>query len=247
MPTAILVEDQQLIRYTLKNSLKLLWPELEIVAESDDGIEALGRIQALRPDYVFLDINLPGLTGMEVAKLVSGTVNIIFLTALDHYAIKAFELGATDYIVKPLTLERLKTAVDRIRSRAAQATAAMPEAVLEKIAQLGRQTSYLRWIQASAGSQIQLIPVEEVCYFQAEAKYTKVASVGAESLIRKTIKELSLELDPNDFMQIHRSTIVNLRHIDAVVRKDSHVNVRLRNRNEVLSVSQTFQHLFKHM
>ena len=245
MPTAVIAEDEPLLRAQLKSRLAQAWPELAIVAEAGNGEEAQRLIDAHAPDVVFLDIRMPVRSGIDVARALSGRIHVVFVTAYDEYAVAAFEEGAADYVLKPVTAERLAKVVARLKPR----VAAPPLPIAELLARLAeRDGGPLRWIRASLGAAMQLIPTEDVIYFQAEDKYTKVVTAGAEALIRKPIKELYDELDPEAFWQIHRGTIVNLRAILRVERdwRDQPV-ILLKERPEKLTVSRTFASRFKAM
>lgn len=258
-PTAIVAEDEPLLRADLVSALKTIWPELHIVAEAEDGAEALEEIAAHKPDIVFLDIRMPGLTGLDVASAlrdVSPQTNIVFVTAYQQYAIDAFERGAVDYLLKPVDLVRLKETINRLKTRADKGVSS--EKFTEIIAQLATggalaTRSPLTWITASAGRESRLIMVDDVAYFQSDSKYTIVMTTEGEALIKKPIKELLGELDPQQFKQVHRSTIVNLRAIKSISRDDTGKGViRFRfggagAKAAQVSVSQPFMHLFRNM
>lgn len=244
-PRAVIAEDEPLLREELAELLGALWPELEIVARSGDGIAALHALEAHSPDVLFLDIQMPGMIGLEVARQASGRCHIVFVTAHDQHAVAAFEQGAADYVLKPVTAARLATTVARLKARIG-APAPKVEGLL---AELGApKRGFLRWINASQGQAVRIITVDDVCYFQADSKYTCVVTPEGEALIRKPIKELCDELDPSCFWQIHRSTIVNVRAIAGVVRDlRGRAQVRLKNRAELLPVSEAYAHLFRQM
>jgi len=246
MPRALIAEDEPLLRAQLKARLVDAWPDLDIVGEVETGERALVLIDELKPDVVFLDIRMPALSGIEVARRLGGRCHIVFVTAYDEYAVAAFEEGAVDYVLKPVTAERIAKLVARIRGRLASPPLDLT-ALLARLAER-EPAAHLKWIRASLGSTMQLIAVGDVVYFQAEDKYTKVVTDGAEALIKKPIKELYDELDPEAFWQIHRGTIVNLRAIARVERdwRDQPV-ITLRSRPEKLTVSRTFAHRFKSM
>jgi len=269
-PRAVIADDEPLMRDQLRARLAEVWPELEIVGEARNGIEAVAQTASLRPDVVFLDIRMPGMTGVEAARelasfdRVSGgpVPEIVFVTAYDEYAIDAFAQGVIDYVLKPAERERLRVTVERIRKRLAQratpagAAASMVshQALHQLLERLQHQLAgggtpgALKWIQATVGSQTQMIPVEEVLYFAADEKYTRVQTAQQEALIRKPIKELVAELDPTQFWQIHRSTLVNARAIAGVSRDfRGRQLVSLKGRPEKLEVSRSFAHLFKGM
>jgi DNA-binding LytR/AlgR family response regulator len=247
-PTAIIAEDEPLLRRQLADALRAAWPGLVILAEAQDGPEALQALERHSPDVLFLDIQMPGFTGLEVARQASGRCHVVFVTAYDQHAVAAFEAGAVDYVMKPLNAARLLTACARIQQRLATEPQRL-ENLLDALAKRGaRAQPYLRWINASLGNEVKLITVDEICYFRSDTKYTRVATASEESLIRKSLKELLEELDPASFWQIHRSTIVNVNCIGSVSRDFvGHVHVKLKNRSDVLSVSQPFAHLFHQM
>jgi DNA-binding LytR/AlgR family response regulator len=247
-PTAVIVEDEPVLRAQLTEMLSETWPQLTISAHAEDGFQAMRALQEHDPDVVFLDIQIPGATGLDVARHASGRHHVVFVTAYDQYAVAAFEAGAVDYLMKPLNPERLSTACERLKQRLANTPRSL-DALLDALAHRAAQrTAYLRWINASLGSDIKLITVDEVSYFQSDTKYTRVVTGQGESLIRKTLKELLNELDPAQFWQIHRSTIVNINTIAGVSRELSgRYLVRLKNRDETLSVSQQFAHRFRQM
>ena len=247
-PTAVIAEDEPLLRGELKETLSALWPELAIRAEAEDGIQAMHALQAHAPDILFLDIQMPGMNGLEVARQASGKCHVVFVTAYDKYAVAAFEQGAVDYVMKPFSAARLATAITRLKQRLNTAPANL-DGILKALAEKAKEErKYLRWITASQGANLRLITVEEVCYFQADNKYTLVATADMQSLIKRPIKELVDELDPNLFWQIHRSTLVNVNAIAGVNRDfRGHLHVRLKSRKETLAVSETYVHLFKQM
>ena len=247
-PTAVIAEDEPLLRGELKETLSALWPELAIRAEAEDGIQAMHALHAHAPDILFLDIQMPGMNGLEVARQASGKCHVVFVTAYDKYAVAAFEQGAVDYVMKPFSAARLATAITRLKQRLETAPANL-DGILKALAEKAKEErKYLRWITASQGANLRLITVEEVCYFQADNKYTLVATADMQSLIKRPIKELVDELDPNLFWQIHRSTLVNVNAIAGVNRDfRGHLHVRLKSRKETLAVSETYVHLFKQM
>jgi DNA-binding LytR/AlgR family response regulator len=244
--TALIAEDEPILRADLEARLATLWPELKIVGAAGNGVEALDLIQRRRPQVVFLDIEMPGLNGLEIARQIKGDIHIVFITAYDAHAVAAFEQGAIDYVLKPYDNGRLSLALKRVRERLATTPAPMQD-LLRELALASRAKDYLRWIKASRGSEVDLIMVGDVSYFQAEAKYTTVYTATREAIIRASIKELVNDLDPSRFWQIHRSTIVNVEAIETVTRGISGVRVKLRSRPERLPVSDAHRHLFKHM
>lgn len=252
--TCIVAEDESLLRHSLVAELRRAWPALQVVAECEDGASAVEALAEHTPDVAFLDIRMPGLTGLEVAAVAaeaSPRTQIVFVTAYDQYAIDAFERGAIDYLLKPVKPERLDATVARLQAREQQPDAASLAALLGKLGALPAPAGApepLTWLTASAGRETRLILVDDVVYFQADQKYTTVVTADGEALLRTSLRELLPRLDPNTFKQIHRSTIVNLKAIAGIVRDDSgRGTVRLRQRSETLTVSQPFMALFKHM
>jgi len=244
--TAIVAEDEATLRQQLVEQLGQLWPELTIVAEASDGVAALRLLAEHRPDIVFLDIQMPGATGLEVARQVNGRTRVVFVTAYDEHAVAAFEQGAVDYVLKPISAARLFTTVTRLKERLASPPPRL-DAVLPAIAPTAAK-SYLRWINASVGQSLRLITVDEIVYFQADNKYTRVVTADGEALIRKPLKELAEELDPNQFWQIHRSTMVNVASVAGVTRDfRGRMLVKLKGRSETLQVSDSYTHLFRQM
>jgi DNA-binding LytR/AlgR family response regulator len=245
---ALVAEDEVVLREQLCELLAAAWPELEIVASVENGREAIAAMLAQRPDVLFLDIQMPEASGLEVAHRASGRCHVVFVTAYDQYAVSAFEEGAVDYVMKPLSGARIASAVQRVKQRLQSAPANL-NGMLENLANPPpRKGQYLRWINASHGEDVQLITIEEVKYFQSDTKYTRVVAARREGLIRKTIKELAEELDPSTFWQMHRATIVNLNAVESVGRDlKGRVILRLKDRPESLQVSQPFAHLFRQM
>ncbi|MBW1797182.1 MAG: response regulator transcription factor [Deltaproteobacteria bacterium] len=250
---AIIADDEEQLRSYLKSRLSEVWPELVICGEAENGREALKVIEKEQPHIAFLDIRMPGLSGMEVARKIAGACRVVFITAYDQYAVEAFESEAIDYLLKPVTNERLKNTVNRIKKQIAASSTA-PSDLSEVVERLmtGLQErhapGYLQWIRAQQGHSTRLIPVDEVSYFKASEKYTMVMTAVGESLISKPIKELADELDPDKFWRIHRGTIVNAGCIDKVSRSLTGRGViKLKDRPELLTVSRTYIHIFKQM
>lgn len=270
--TAVIADDERLMREQLRARLSEVWPELEIVAEAKNGAEAVDLVKSQRPDLVFLDIRMPGMTGVEAAREIvqlggddddwSGC-EIVFITAYDEYAVEAFEQGAADYVLKPAERERLQVTVGRLKKRlarrrddapangASEVPAVPIEQLLKRLAtQMNPAAAKpaLRWIQATVGTSIQMIPVEDVLFFISDEKYTRVQTAQFEALIRKPIKELLDELDLDLFWQIHRSTLVNTKAIAGVSRDfRGRQLVSIKGLNEKLEVSRSYTHLFKGM
>jgi DNA-binding LytR/AlgR family response regulator len=255
MANCVIAEDETLLRDALVALLAAAWPELAVAAACEDGAAALEAIAAHQPDVAFLDIRMPGLSGLEVAAALadcSPRTQVVFVTAYDQYAIDAFERGAVDYLQKPVAPERLGATVRRLKARAAgagpdaQALAAMLRQ-LGGVQQAGRAPP-LVWLTASAGADTRLIMVDDIAYFQSDTKYTVVMTAEGEALLRKPIRDLLEVLDPAVFKQIHRSTIVNLKAIASIARDEMGRGVvRLKNRPETLAVSQPFMALFRNM
>ena len=247
-PTALIAEDEPLMRERLKERLAETWPELEIVAEAADGDAALALFDVHHPDLVFLDIRMPGRNGLDVAAAIGGECHIVFTTAYDQYALQAFDAGAVDYLLKPVEAERLATAVARVKAKLATPPPDLSALIAQMRATFTGGSTRLKWIKAAVGKQVKLIAVDDVVYFQADTKYTRVVLAQGEALIRTPLKDLIDELDPDRFWQIHRSTIVRLDAVASVLREDAERQfVLLKLRPERLPVSRQFYHLFKQM
>lgn len=246
-PTALIAEDEAVLRDELRSHLATLWPELQIAGEAGNGFEALQLLDRHSPDLLFLDIEMPGLSGLEVARQAGARCHVVFVTAYNAHAVAAFEQGAVDYVLKPYSVERLALAVSRMRQRIATAPAPLTH-LLRELASIAPQRKHLRWINASRGQEVMLITVDEVLYFQSDTKYTRVVTAGAEALIRTPLKELQEGLDPASFWPIHRSTIVNANAIAGVTRDlRGRISVKLKSRAEKLAVSDVHAHLFRQM
>jgi DNA-binding LytR/AlgR family response regulator len=246
MPTALIAEDEAMLRAQLKARLADAWPELDIVAEAANGDEALALASEHAPDIAFLDIRMPVRSGLDVARELGGSCHVVFVTAYDEYAVAAFDEGAVDYVLKPPAPERIAKVVARLKARLAQAPLDLTALLAKLAAREGGGP--LKWIRASLGASMRLIAVDDILYFQAGDKYTRVVTRDGEALIRKPIKELHDELDPEAFWQIHRGTIVNLRAVARVDRDwRGEPVILLDGRDEKLAVSRTFAHRFKSM
>jgi DNA-binding LytR/AlgR family response regulator len=247
MPTALIAEDEPMLRAQLRTRLGEAWPELTIVAEAENGEQALALFDERKPDIAFLDIRMPLVSGLEVARALSGRCHIVFVTAYDEYAVAAFDEGAVDYVLKPVAAERIAKVATRLKQRVSTPPLDLA-ALIAKLAGREEGGGPLKWIRASLGSVMQVIAVADVVYFQAEDKYTKVVTRESEALIKKPIKDLFDELDQEVFWQIHRGTIVNLNAIARIERdwRDQPV-ITLKSRPEKLTVSRTFAHRFKTM
>jgi len=247
---AVIADDEAPLRQFLAARLAEVWPELVICGEAKNGREALDLIERHRPHVAFLDIKMPGLTGMEVAAKIPGGCRVVFVTAYDEYAVEAFEKEAVDYLLKPVSRERLERTVKRLR-QALETGAPVPTEILQRlmVRLSGEEASQrLQYLRVQQGDAVRLIHVDEVIYFKAGDKYTTVITREGESLIRKPFKELAQQLDPEKFWQIHRGTIVNVRSIARVSRSLTGKGVvRLKDRSETLTVSSRYMHLFRQM
>jgi DNA-binding LytR/AlgR family response regulator len=249
---AIIADDETPSRAHLKSQILSVWPELVICGEAANGVEAKHMIETIRPDIAFLDIKMPGLSGMQVARDTAGICRVVFITAYDQYALDAFENAAVDYIMKPATAERLEKTVQRLKMQIADTLPPIDMSVIVKrlMSEMGKGDSptYLKWIKAKLRDSIRLIPVEKICFFRASDKYTTVITKKSEVLIKKSIIELAEELDPNIFFRIHRGTIVNANYIDKISTSPTgRGQIRLIDRPEILTVSRSYLHLFKRM
>ena len=247
-PTAIVAEDERVLRDELVSHLAQLWPDLRIVGTASDGIEALELFKKLRPDVLFLDIQMPGLTGIDVARQLNGKVHVVFVTAFDEHAVTAFEQGAIDYVLKPYELGRLSLAIARLQERLAEPPQSSLAEVLSELDRMRLSKSYLSWIRASAGTEVRLILADDIAFFQADTKYTTVATSEGDAIVRMSLKKLLSQLDPDLFVAVHRSTVVNMKFVRAVKRGlDGSMLLSLKGRPELLPVSEANRHLFRMM
>ncbi len=249
MKRALIADDERLMREQLRAALARVWPELEIIAEAKNGDEAQEMVEEQCPDVAFLDIRMPGLSGIEVARRVCARTQVVFVTAYDEYAVAAFDEGAVDYLLKPVEDERLARTRERLEARETQPPEDM-QALIDRLAAKleSKGKRFLEWIQATRGNLLRMIPTDEILFFRAEDKYTRVVTTDGESLIRKPIKELVEELDPDRFWQIHRAILVNTKAIAGISRDlQGRQRVLLKGREEKLEVSRSFAHLFKQM
>lgn len=270
-PTALIADDEPLLRDSLQRSLGLLWPELRVVAQARNGREAVEMFEVHRPDIAFLDVHMPGLNGMEAARQIARQAQVVFVTAFEEYALQAFERGAIDYLVKPVDEVRLADTVGRLKERLAESprrsraegSQAALEAVIDELARrmarppgapvptaggLATDTGPLQWIRASVGSTLKLIPVDDILFLRSDEKYTLVVTAEGEALIRTPIRELIERLDAQRFVQVHRSVVVNLHAISHVTRGPNETaDLHLKARPEVLPVSRSYLHLFRQM
>jgi len=256
-PTALIADDEPLLRKSLQRLLAQAWPELDVVAQARNGREAVEQFEALQPDMCFLDVHMPGLSGVEAARYIGRRAHLVFVTAFDQYALQAFEQGALDYLVKPVEPTRLADTVARLqeRLRAAQPlpdTDALLDHLLARLRKDAGPAS-LQWIRASVGQTVRMIAVDEIDFLRSDEKYTRIAwrgdqGNGGDALIRTPLKELVAQLDAAQFAQVHRAVVVNLRAISHVTRGDNETaQIHLRNRSEVLPVSRNYVHLFRQM
>lgn len=261
IPRALIADDEPLLRDSLARALEHSWPELQVVGQARNGREALALFESLQPDIVFLDVHMPGLNGVEAARAMARRAHLVFVTAYDQYAVQAFEQGALDYLVKPVEPARLADTVQRLQERLrgpAAPVAAVDAALEAAITQLTERLrlpqappaapAYLQWLRAAVGSSLKLIPVEHIIFMRSDEKYTLVVWNEGEALIRTPIRELIEQLDPQLFMQVHRSVVVSLRAISHVTRGPNETaDLHLRGRAEVLPVSRSYLHLFRQM
>lgn len=248
MPTALIVEDEPLLRAELRDRLAELWPELELAGEAGGGAEGLRLMHALRPDVLFLDIQMPGIDGLDVARQAPPHSQVVFVTAFQHHALQAFDAGAVDYLLKPITMARLAATVHRLQTRAAAQRPAQPAN-----APAAPAPRPIKWIKASLGDTVRLIMVDDVVLFQSDDKCTRVVTgpgagaTAGEALIRTPLKTLIAQLDPEQFVQIHRSLIVNLREVDRIERQGAGMLLHLRGRRGTYPVSEAYARQFRQM
>ena len=248
--TALIADDEPLLRERLAGLLATLWPELQVVAQARNGREAVSLFETHRPQVAFLDVHMPGMNGIEAAQAIGRRADVVFVTAFDQYAVEAFRQGAVDYVVKPVAPERLAETVARLRGRHA-APAPAPadgyEALLAQIAQRLRDPAgeRLKWIKASVGQTVRLIPVEQVLYLKSDTKYPLVAWEGGEALIRRSLREMADSLDPVRFVQVHRSALVNLDRVSHFVHAGEGGEVHFKGRADTVPVSRSYTHLFR--
>ncbi|RFP12889.1 MULTISPECIES: LytTR family DNA-binding domain-containing protein [unclassified Duganella] len=246
MPTAVIVEDEPLLMAELADHLRALWPELEIVGQAENGIEAVALLESRQPDIVFLDIQVPGLSGLEVARHIPESTQIVFVTAYAEYAVQAFEAGAADYLVKPLNAARLLQTIKRLKTRSRDPFQ-VPPGVWQQVFGNPAAAPYMKWIKASVANTVRLVMVSDVLYFQSEDKYTRVVTAAGDALIRLPLKSLVAQLDPSQFAQIHRGAIVNYQAIDHIDRYGGAMEIQLKGRAEKLQVSEAYSRQFRQM
>lgn len=254
-PTALIADDEPLLRKALARLLAQAWPDLELVAQARNGREAIEQFEAWRPDVCFLDVQMPGLSGVEAAHHIGRRAHLVFVTAFDQYAVQAFEHGAIDYLVKPVEAARLADTVGRLRERLLKAEPALDaEALIGQLAAHLRNggAATLQWIRASVGQTVRMIAVDDIDFLRSDEKYTRIAwrdeGQPAEALIRTPLKEMVARLDPTQFVQVHRAVAVNLRAISQVTRGDNETaQIQLKGRDDRLPVSRNYLHLFRQM
>ena len=256
-PTALIADDEPLLRKSLARMLAQAWPELDVVAQARNGREAVESFEAQQPDICFLDVHMPGLSGVDAARQIGGRAQLVFVTAHDQYAVQAFEQRAIDYLVKPLDADRLADTVVRLKERLTASAPIPPETslLLEQLAahiQKKAGARPLKWIHVTVGTQVRLIDVDDIDFMKSDEKYTLVSWRAedryAEGLIRATLKDLMDQLDEEQFLQVHRSVVVNRRAISHFVRLANETGqIHLKGREEVLPVSRSYLHLFKQM
>lgn len=249
MTTAIIAEDEATQREELARLLREHWPELQIIAECEDGLAAMETLNDQQPHIAFLDIRMPGASGIEVARAASAKVHVVFVTAYDEYALAAFEAGAADYLLKPVTPQRIAQCIERLRARVATAPTDLSHLVEALAKQMReREPRGLKWVTASIGDTVKMFPIDDVLFFQAQDKYVRVVTAEDEAVIRTPLKELVLQLDADTFWQIHRSVIVRASAIDRV-QKDAlgHHHARIKGTDEQLPVSAAYQSRFRSM
>jgi len=253
-PEALIADDEKQLRIYLKSKLANMWPELVIMGEAENGIQALDLIETRQPGIAFLDIKMPGLSGLEVARRITGNCIVVFITAFDEFAIEAFENEAIDYLLKPVTDERLAKTIGRLKKRLAASPPDSRRQLTEALERLlvrmenKQDPGHWKWIKAGRGEEVRLVAVDDVYYFKAEDKYTVVKTRDSEYLIRISIRRLSEELDPDQFWRIHRGTIINVNVIDRINRSFAgRLTIKLEDLPETLTVSRSYSHLFKQM
>jgi DNA-binding LytR/AlgR family response regulator len=246
--TALIAEDEPLLRAELRESLAALWPELEICAETGDGAATLLALERHKPTILFLDVHMPGLTGLEIAEQAGGRSHVVFVTAFSEHATAAFEQGALDYVVKPFSVARLAKTVARLKERVCTAPADLDGLMAALRAAAPPQTEYVRWLTVPYGRELRVVTTDEICYLRAANKYTSLFTADAEYLLTSTLKAMREKLDPRSFWQIHRSFVVNVAAIQTIHRSfHGSFEVQLKRRRELLPVSEAYTHLFRQL
>jgi DNA-binding LytR/AlgR family response regulator len=246
-PRALIAEDEPVLRAEVRQALAELWPELVVCAEVGDGLEAARVLEDQRPEILFLDVAMPGLDGLEVARRASGRSHVVFITAYDEHAVPAFEEGAVDFLLKPLSVDRLRKTVARLRSRIAD-TPAMLEPLLTELRETLEKRRRLRWVSVLEGRELHFVTTEEILFFRSDQKYTAAVTREREHLVSRPLKQLVEELDPDAFWRVHRSYVVNLRAILSVRRMaGGGMEIVLRDHAERIPVSHAYAHRFRHL
>jgi DNA-binding LytR/AlgR family response regulator len=247
-PTALLAEDEDLMRARLREALREVWPALSILAEASDGEAAIDAFERHRPQIAFLDIRMPGKSGLDVAAEIGTRCHVVFITAYDQYALAAFDAGAADYLLKPVDVDRLALTVERVKRKLDTAPTDLSSLLAKLKDAITPGGARLKWIKAAVGRQVKLISVADVLYFQSDTKYTRVVLAGSEAFIRTPLKDLLPDLDADRFWQVHRGTIVNVDAVSGVLRENAERQfVLLKGRQERLPISRQFFHLFRQM
>ena len=245
---AVIADDEPLLRESLRAALAQAWPALDIVAEAANGADAVHAVREHRPDLAFLDIEMPVMSGLEAARELRGLAHVVFVTAYDRYAIEAFDRGVVDYVLKPASAERLADTAARLRGRLRETPASLENLIEDLSRRIAPPAPPLQWLQASLGSTIRLINVDDVLYFQSDMKYTRVVTNDSDALVKTPLRELAAQLDARHFWQVHRGTLVNVSAIASVsVDERGRREIALKGRPERLEVSRAFSHLFKQM
>ena len=246
-PRALIAEDEAALRAEVRQALALLWPELDVCAEVGDGLDAARVLEEQRPDVLFLDVAMPGMDGLEVARRASGRSHVVFITAYDEHAVPAFEEGAVDFLVKPLSMERLGRTVARLQKRIGE-TPAILEPLLAGLREALEKRRGLRWISVLEGRELRFVTTEEILFFRSDHKYTAAVTREREHLVSRPLKQLVQELDPETFWRVHRSYVVNLTAVLSVRKLGGGgLEIVLRNHPERIPVSEQYAHRFRHM
>jgi DNA-binding LytR/AlgR family response regulator len=246
--TALIAEDEPLLRTELREALAALWPELTICAETGDGAATLLALERHKPTILFLDIQMPGLTGLEIAEHASGRSHVVFVTAFSEHATAAFDEGALDYVVKPFSVARLAKTVMRLKERLRTAPSDLSALTETLRAVAAPDSKYVRWLTVPHARELRVVTTEEICYLRAANKYTSLFTANAEYLLTNTLKAMREKLDPRSFWQIHRSFVVNVAAIQTIHRSfHGSFEVQLKQRRELLPVSEAYSHLFRQM
>jgi DNA-binding LytR/AlgR family response regulator len=247
-PTAVIAEDEPLIRREIGDTLRALWPQLTVLAEVGDGTEALAAVERFAPSVIFLDIQMPGLNGLQVAQRLNGRAHVVFITAFDSYAVSAFEQGALDYLLKPIAAPRMGATIERLRARLSEAPADLGQIMQLLKDIVPPESKYLKWLTVPLGQELRVVAVAEISYLRADHKYTTVVTPYGSFLMNASLRQMKEKLDPQVFWQIHRSVVVNVGAIDRIYRSfRGSLEVKLKERGELLPVSAAYTHLFREL